>query len=112
MKNKLISIDHLRDFNFIIQKLNEFEHFKKLFLNEGQTIALHYIKNKDHFSHFNNSDEESENKLCNYFGNLLSDDPLSGYDEILFSKLDDKIKTKIFKIISNDSKLDKKDINK
>lgn len=108
LKAKLFVVDRLRDFDYILNSLNELEIIKNLLLNENQILCLEYLKKptvNDYLSysgsslksypHFFNFDEENKEILCNYFLNLLKEDPLTGYDEFLFMRLDDDIKKKI-----------------
>jgi len=77
---------------------------KSIILNSDQCLAIEYtqkIRELDltdapqRFSKLVNSDEENKTKVVNYFTGLLNDDILSGHDEFIFKRLDDKIKKDI-----------------
>jgi hypothetical protein len=92
MKNKIICIDKMRDYEFFWGKIMEFDELKILIFNDSQALSLKHAKAKPDLRQFLNTDEEVEEKICGYFIKLLQVEPLSGYDDILFSRLDEKIK--------------------
>lgn len=104
IRKKLVVSDKIRDFNYIFDKLTEVDLMKSIILNGDQCLALEYsqkIRELDlgnapqRFSKLVNSDEENKTIIVDYFTNLLTEDILSGNDEYIFKRLDDKIKKDI-----------------
>jgi len=104
IRKKLIVSDRIRDFNYIFDKFTEVDLMKSIILNNDQCLAIEYTQkireldlgdSPQRFSKLINSDQENKTKIVNYFTNLLSDDILSGHDEFIFKRLDDKIKKDI-----------------
>lgn len=111
MKNKIRCIDMMRDFEYLIKKICEFDNLTRILLNEHQALALRQIATKIDMTDFVDTHEMKEDKLVNYFCNLLTSDPLSGYDEMLFAKLDNKLKERIFNKLNSTELQKTKEIN-
>lgn len=104
IKHKIQIADKIRDFDYILNKLNEFEHLERMLLNNYQILALNYIKKSDRVSTelLSHSDyyllvneEEKLQLICDYFINLLNDNPLTGNDEYIFTRLENNIQERI-----------------
>lgn len=109
IKKKLIVADKVRDFNFILLKMNEVENLKNIFLNDHQSLSMYYLQkpknivsnNTPHrFSFLVNSEEKNALYLKQYFVKRMETGGLSGNDEVLFNQLNDKIKSQILSHVS------------
>ena len=76
IRKKLVVADKVRDFNFILLKMNEIENLKNIFLNDHQSLSLYYLKKPKHitsnntphrFSFLVNSEEQNAKYLKDYF---------------------------------------------
>lgn len=114
IRAKLQVSDRIRDFNFILNKMNELDALKDMLLNEHQALCLSYLKKPNDvemeeqlhkFSFLLNSEDENKTMIEEYFVKLFMDDVLKeNYDQFLFRRLDDKIKKKIISRLAINNK--------
>jgi hypothetical protein len=109
IRKKLIVADKVRDFNFIIMKMNEVENLKNIFLNDHQSLSMCYLqkpklitsqKIPHRFSFLVNSDEINAKYLTEYFVKRMEIGQLEGNDQVLFKQLDQKLKIHILSQVS------------
>jgi hypothetical protein len=109
IRKKLVVADKVRDFNFILMKMNEVENLKNIFLNDHQSLSMCYLQKPKHitsnntphrFSFLVNSEEINAKYLTEYFVKRMESGKLSGNDEVLFKQLDQKIKLQILSQVS------------
>lgn len=106
-RKKILVAERVREFDHILQKMNELEIIKTLLFNEYQKASLLYLKkpkntNIEIFKKYNtNKDIDVMNLegVENYFSKVLceQDGNLNERDEFLFLQLDDKIQQSILK---------------
>ena len=104
-RKKIIVAEKVREFDHILQKMNELDVLKTILLNEYQKASLDFLQkpkdtNMQIFKKFHTSrDAQSGNleSVENYFLNLFreEDGNLNDKDEYLFHQLDEKIKQNI-----------------
>jgi hypothetical protein len=109
IRKKLVVSDKVRDFSFILMKMNEIENLKNIFFNDHQSLSMYYLQkpkqinsnNTPHrFSFLVNSEEINAKYLTEYFVKKMAEGKLVGNDEVLFKQLDQKIKLQIFSHVS------------
>jgi hypothetical protein len=110
IRKKIKVSENMRDFDYFLRKFNEIELIKNVIFNEYQNLSLDYLKKPSQI--FDNSSlnesysncligkEEKLEILTNYFAQNIAEKPLSGNDEYIFNRLEDKIKVRILEKIS------------
>lgn len=109
IRNKIIVSDKVRDFNYILDKMNEVDNLKEILLNDHQSLCLSYLQKPreidlgdslHRFSNLITKEEVNKDTIQKYFLRLLNYETLTEKDEILFNRLEDKLKEKILCRIS------------
>ncbi len=109
IRKKLLVSDKVRDFNFILTKMNEMENLKNIFLNDHQSLSMYFLQkpklitsnnNPHRFSFLVNSEEINAKYLTDYFIQKMEQGKLAGNDELLFRKLEQKIRIHILSNVS------------
>jgi hypothetical protein len=110
IRNKILVSDKVRDFNYILDKMNEVDILKEILFNEHQSLCLSYLQKPreidlgdtpHRFSNLTAREEANKDKIQKYFTRLLNQEALTGNDEILFKRLEEKLKEKILWKIAN-----------
>jgi hypothetical protein len=109
IRNKILVSDKVRDFNYILDKMTEVDVLKDILLNEHQSLCLSYLKKPrdidgdtpHRFSSLVTGEEDNRNIIQRYFTRILNQEALVGNDEILFRRLDDKLREKVLSRIAN-----------
>jgi len=110
IRNKILVSDKVRDFNYILSKMNEVDTLKEILLNEHQSLCLSYLQkpreidlgdSPHRFSNLITNEEVNKDTVQKYFQRLLNNETLTEKDEILFKRLEDKLKEKILWKITN-----------
>jgi hypothetical protein len=103
IRTKIQVSDRIRDFNYVLKKMDEVDALKMMFLNEQQALCMSYLQKPNDvkieeslhkFSFLLNPEEENEEIIVNYFTKLL-EDPLNKEDSFLFSHINSKIREKV-----------------
>ena len=110
IRNKILVSDKVRDFNYILDKMTEVDVLKDILLNEHQSLCLSYLKKPrdidlgdtpHRFSSLVTGEEVNRDIIQRYFTKILNQEALVGNDEILFRRLDDKLREKVMWRIAN-----------
>lgn len=112
-KNKLIVAYKLRDYEYVLTKMNEVEILKILLLNKCQQSAFRYFKKPvdceteslflETFQNLLKVENKSKENMIEYYADLISNDSLIGHDQTLYENLEDEIKKEIFTKVGNKS---------
>ena len=114
--DKIKISDKIRDFNYIMDKLIEVDLLKNMMLNNYQSLCLNYMQkprtvlhgqSPHRFSSLVDKADKNIQHIENYFLKLLKEREVSGYDEYIFTNLDDDVKAKILSNFSLFTKTDR-----